>query len=369
MMGKLMISSCALFITIIMQAQEVYFFSEATDANFYDQGIVDVGNLGESVFEYTHPPGAPQYNDKVPASDEAYRGSTSLKFNYTSAANGNWRVTIYRNDWSSVDIAGMDSVSFYMFSENEFPSDALPLVGIRARNMAGTGDVNSSLYPLSEYNEDLPAGQWTRITFPLNIIMDDEENGNLDFENAKAVIFNQSEDDGSSRIFFVDHIAAFKFVEEVPAVEDLTVTGYDSHAELTWNHMSEDISFRVDASFDGGQNFEMRGETREHHYLDFIPEDARNSTVIYRLTAFLQNIESEAAEASAEIRDLTDDELLDMVQRYTFRYFWEGAHQATGMALERSNGSNSTAASGATGMGLMAMIVAHERGVPPPRGS
>jgi hypothetical protein len=51
-----------------------------------------------------------------------------------------------------------------------------------------------------------------------------------------------------------------------------------------------------------------------------------------------------------------------MVQQYTFRYFWEGAHQATGMALERSNGNDNTVASGATGMGLMAMIVAHERG-------
>ncbi len=361
MIGKILISSCALFITMILQAQEVYFFSEATDANFYDQGIVDVGNLGESVFEYTHPPGAPQYNDKIPASDEAFRGSTSLKFNYTSAVNGNWRVTIYRNDWSSVDISDMDSVSFYMYSEDDIPSGALPLIGIRARNMAGTGDVNSSLYPLSEYNEDLPAGQWARVTFPLGEIMDDEENATLDFENAKAVIFNQSEDDGSSRIFFIDHIAAFKFIEEIPAAENLTATGYDSHAELTWNHMSDDISFRIDASFNGGQTFEVRGETMDHHYLDFIPAEARNSTVLYRVTAFLQNSESEAAEASAEIRDFTDEELLDMVQRYTFRYFWEGAHQPTGMALERSNGNNSTAASGATGMGLMAMIVAHER--------
>src|SRR5690606_7220536 len=144
-------------------------------------------------------------------------------------------------------------------------------------------------------------------------------------------IFSQSEDDGSSRIIFVDHIAAFKFIEEVPAVEDLSVTGYDSHAELTWNHMSDDISFRIDASFDGGQNFELRAETMKNHYLDFIPQEARNSKVIYRLTAFLQNSESEAAEASVEIRDFTDEELLDMVQQYTFRYFWEGAHQATGM--------------------------------------
>ena len=361
MKGKWFFCSIAFFLALNVSAQEVYFFSEASDANFYDQGIVDVANLGESVFEYTHPPGGPQYNDKIPASDIAYVGTTSLKFNYTSAANGNWRATIYRNDWSSVDISDMDSLSFYMYSENDFPSDALPLIGIRAASKAGSGDLNSKLYPLSEYNVDLPAENWVRITFPLSVILEDEENSNLDFEAAKGIVFNQSENNGSSRLFFIDQIAVFKFIGELPAVEDFTVTGYDSHAELTWNHTAEDISFRIYASFDGGQTYEVRGETRELYYLDFIPEDARNSTVIYRLVAVLQETESEAAEASAEIRDFTDEELLSMIQQYTFWYFWEGAHQATGMVLERSNGSNTTVASGATGMGLMAMIVAHER--------
>ena len=35
------------------QAQEAWFFSEGTDLTFYDQGIVDVANLGDSDFEYT----------------------------------------------------------------------------------------------------------------------------------------------------------------------------------------------------------------------------------------------------------------------------------------------------------------------------
>ena len=81
----------------------------------------------------------------------------------------------------------------------------------------------------------------------------------------------------------------------------------------------------------------------------------------YRVVTLAQNRESVPAETSATLRDYTDEELLDMVQRYAFRYFWEGAHQASGMALERTDGGSSTAASGATGMGLMAMIVAHER--------
>lgn len=37
------------------------------------------------------------------------------------------------------------------------------------------------------------------------------------------------------------------------------------------------------------------------------------------------------------IEDLSDDELLEVVQRQTFRFFWHGAHPVSGMALERSD--------------------------------
>src|SRR5262245_51783103 len=37
------------------------------------------------------------------------------------------------------------------------------------------------------------------------------------------------------------------------------------------------------------------------------------------------------------IKNLSDDELLETVQRQTFRYFWHFSHPKSGMALERSN--------------------------------
>ena len=57
---------------------------------------------------------------------------------------------------------------------------------------------------------------------------------------------------------------------------------------------------------------------------------------------------------------IPDEELLDKVQRHTFRYFWEGAHPHCGMALERDQAGN-TVTTGGTGFGIMAMIVAAER--------
>lgn len=342
-------------------AQEVTFFSEGTDATYYDQGLVDVANLGESTFEYTYPPGAPQYDDKVPCSTTAYQGATSLKFNYTSSPNGNWKATIFRNDWSTADISGMDSLSFYVYTDDAFPATALPLIGIRAIQAGGTSEVSSKLYPLADYNSSLQIGQWNRVTFPLSVIFNDTNNSTLDFTKAKGIIFNQSEKDNSSRLILIDEITAFKSISEVPAVTGLSATGYDSHAELQWTIPMNDLSYRIYASFDGGQNFELRGETTQNYYLDFVPASARNSTITYRVVSTTQGKESVPVEQTATLRDFTDDELLDMTERYAFRYFWEGAHQATGMALERSNGNATTAASGATGMGLMAMIVAYER--------
>lgn len=62
---------------------------------------------------------------------------------------------------------------------------------------------------------------------------------------------------------------------------------------------------------------------------------------------------------------LSDTALLDLVQRQTFRYFWDFAHPVSGMARERSNTGfgygHETVTTGGTGFGVMSVIVATER--------
>lgn len=64
--------------------------------------------------------------------------------------------------------------------------------------------------------------------------------------------------------------------------------------------------------------------------------------------------------------NLSDDELLDEVQRQTFRYFWDFAHPVSGMARERSNRAynygDEVVTTGGTGFGIMATVVAVHRG-------
>jgi len=64
-------------------------------------------------------------------------------------------------------------------------------------------------------------------------------------------------------------------------------------------------------------------------------------------------------------KNLSDSALLDLVQKQTFRYFWDFAHPVSGMARERSNASfgygDELVTTGGTGFGIMSILVAAER--------
>lgn len=66
------------------------------------------------------------------------------------------------------------------------------------------------------------------------------------------------------------------------------------------------------------------------------------------------------------IIDLTDEELLDLTQRETFRYFWDFAEANSGAARERYHPDNPSfdaniVTTGGTGFGLMSILVGIER--------
>ena len=64
--------------------------------------------------------------------------------------------------------------------------------------------------------------------------------------------------------------------------------------------------------------------------------------------------------------ELPDAELLDLVQRQTFRYFWDFAHPVSGLARDRgerdATSGGDVISIGGSGFGVMALIVGVERG-------
>ncbi|MCX2572968.1 glucoamylase family protein [Pedobacter sandarakinus] len=67
-----------------------------------------------------------------------------------------------------------------------------------------------------------------------------------------------------------------------------------------------------------------------------------------------------AVDDSDKFARITDDELLTLVQKQTFKYFWDFGHPTSGLARER-NSSGNTVTSGGSGFGIMALVTGISR--------
>ncbi len=73
-------------------------------------------------------------------------------------------------------------------------------------------------------------------------------------------------------------------------------------------------------------------------------------------TRFITQIDS-----TDKFPPISDNALLDSVQRRTFKYFWDYGHPVSGLARERSNATPETVTSGGSGFGIMAIPAAINR--------
>lgn len=78
---------------------------------------------------------------------------------------------------------------------------------------------------------------------------------------------------------------------------------------------------------------------------------------------------SEQSKTDNQVSDISDDALLDSVQRRTFQYFWDGAEPVSGMARERFHvdgeyprDDKNVVTAGGSGFGIMALISGIDRG-------
>lgn len=145
--------------------------------------------------------------------------------------------------------------------------------------------------------------------------------------------------------------------------------GYDSHIEVRWQPVADPsvTSYQIFRSTDGGVNYDLLksvyGNTANSG-LDWTGDEGVSVTRHYRVKAVKNNgLTSDFSEAAqTQTRVFTDEELLEMVQQYTFRYFWDYGHPVSGLARERSNGDGNIVTTGGSGFGIMAIVAGAERG-------
>jgi hypothetical protein len=148
---------------------------------------------------------------------------------------------------------------------------------------------------------------------------------------------------------------------------DVRVFSYDSHVELKWAPSSgaSITNYRIFRSEDEGDSFQQVAQmgSSDTLFIDFIGPDFPDLSFQYQVTAVdAAGRSSERSNpVSASTRPMSDEAFLDMVQEYTFRYFWEFGHPESGLARER-NTSGDLVTMGGSGFGIMAILVGIERG-------
>ena len=148
-----------------------------------------------------------------------------------------------------------------------------------------------------------------------------------------------------------------------PAPTNVVAVGYDSHVELTWASVVNVQNYQIWRSTNGGAKFDSLKTVSDTMLIDFVRSLGTNFSLIYKVKAIgaAGAVSNFSATALGHVHPMPDDSLMEMVQRYSFRYFREFQHPVAGMARER-NTSDNTVTTGGTGFGVMAWVVAVERG-------
>ena len=144
---------------------------------------------------------------------------------------------------------------------------------------------------------------------------------------------------------------------------NVVAKGYDSHVELTWSAQPNVQNYQVWRSTNGGTRFDSLTTISDTLLIDFVRSLGTNINLVYKVKS-IGNVgftSDFSVSAIGFIRPMPDDSLMEMVQRYSFRYFREFQHPASGMARER-NTSGDIVTTGGTGFGVMGWVVAVERG-------
>jgi hypothetical protein len=345
----------------------------ATGQFAYDRHVVFDNSAGNAPYFYSHasavaPSELAIEKGKLPVSSEhCVSPPNCLRLSWRSRFAGDWRASLnVFKQWGSRSPVG-DTLSFWVYSETDVSPDESPLVYLEDGKGSGTASIR-----LIGSASKLPGGTPTRVRLPFSSFKGQVESTSdvvFDPKQLRSITFVQGLDDGKPHTIYVDDVTVedddAKAAGTPGAPTGLTARGFDRHIELGWNATpAPNIRYFKIYRFSDGGRFEPIGIQKPHlaRYEDFL--GASGKTGRYKISAVgLDFTESPlSAEVNASTRAMSDDELLSMVQEGCFHYYWEGAHPNAGMALEITPGDENLVAMGASGFGLMSLLVGIERG-------
>lgn len=340
-------------------AQTYLYFQDSPSTDLYDYSWMELTPPSELERK-----GSDLRRFPVESISSPVQGTNSLRLKWKSLSGGDWVAIAAGTDWTAKDISQTDTLLFWLWSVEGINSSDLPLIFLEDVNNVKTTKHNFSDWcPIS-----LPTGVWLKITMPMSVFLGAGDP--VDFTRIKTIGFAQNLTDGLTHTLYIDDMRVFAGDGTSPPASQpsgVIAEGYDSHIDVSWNANPETYlnGYMVQRSTDGGANYTTISVTDKNtlRYIDWVKAFGTEVNAVYRIIALnASNEPSDPSEPAAAItHPFSDEEFLDMVQKYTFRYFYDYAHPASGMIRERYN-SGDVVTIGGSGFGIMALLVGIERG-------
>ncbi len=296
---------------------------------------------------------------KLPVDGEiCHTPGNSLLLQYKHAEGGTWHASVFYQALRGVDFFRQaDVLSLWLYNPaGPLTPDELPRLSLMRRDSSLTATI------------DLPSPgsrRWQQVRIPLGSTY------NLDPDHPErfiAVVFSHNEKNSEgTHTLYIDDIeflpeTANSPVSQIPVLKE--AAGYALHVDLAWEPVTDTGVHLVKIyRSNDGKVYNWIGIQKPYldRFADFTGETGKS--YFYRIS-FMNNDYNESGwsgAVQAQTRPMNDDELLTMVQEACFRFYWEGAEPVSGMAREDIPGRRNMIATGASGFGIMALIVGTER--------
>jgi hypothetical protein len=303
-------------------------------------------------------------NGKLPVcEEESFTAPNSLELKYANG-NGNWEASIVFERIRGNDFyKGSNYLSFWIFPESTkvhlYPQVALSLQRRRRRSNVVQSEERSLALSIDKYVGEIEKGEWKFVKIPLEDFGDFEARPN-------NLVFSSSDKYGEGRIL-IDQVELLPDVQIgiSQAPDKISAKAFELHVDITWPHVKgQGVKYIKIYRSEDKKLFKTVGIQRPYYdrFTDFVGES--DKTYYYQISYvdYQYNETSVSEITEATTRQFSDEELLDMVQEASFRYYWEGAEPHSGLARENIPGRKNMIATGASGFGIMAIIVGVERG-------
>jgi hypothetical protein len=287
----------------------------------------------------------------------------ALRLEWQSNPNGGWSAQIQRPGIRNLAPQYLgDTLIFWCYAEQPIRASDLPLI-----QLTDAAHGFSVPVKMGGFIEEIPQAKWVEVRIPLSRFKAEALRG-FDPTRLGSMVFIQNASDAAPHSMIIDDIK-IDFIAttqtSLSAPTNIHAKGYDRHIDVSWDAVSSDNlqHYLILRSEDGTDykpiGIQVPGINR---YADFLGRS--NEKAYYKVAALDRDYRSSPPSdaASASTRVLSDDELLTMVEEACFRYYWEGAHPNAGMALENIPGDDRIVALGASGFGIMSLLVGADRG-------